>query len=85
MALMCMAAAISHAQEIEAWGTVVDQTGETIIGATIMEKGTTNGTVTDIDGNFKITVHSGAKLVVSFIGYLTQELLAAEDMKIVIK
>ena len=85
MALLCMVSTILYAQKIEASGTVVDQTGETIIGATIMEKGTTNGTITDFDGNFKINVNSGAKLVISYIGFITQELPAAKDMKIIIK
>ena len=80
-----MVSTILYAQKIEASGTVVDQTGETIIGATIMEKGTTNGTITDFDGNFKINVNSGAKLVISYIGFITQELPAAKDMKIIIK
>ena len=70
MALLCMVSTIFYAQTIEATGTVVDQTGETVIGATIMEKGTTNGTVTDFDGNFKLTTASGAKIVVSYIGLI---------------
>ena len=84
-ALMLMVTAIMYAQTIEASGTVVDQTGETIIGATVMEKGTSNGTITDFDGNFTITVKKGAKLVVSYIGYLNQELTAAQGMKIILK
>ena len=85
MALLCMVSTILYAQKIEATGTVVDQTGETVIGATIMEKGTTNGTVTDFDGNFKLTTASGAKIVVSYIGFMTQELNAEPTMKIVLK
>ena len=65
MALLFVVATITYAQTIEATGQVVDPTGETIIGATIMEKGTTNGTITDFDGNFKISVKQGAILVVS--------------------
>ena len=53
------------AQEINVSGTVVDTTGEPVIGATVMQKGSTNGTVTDIEGNFKIAVNSGATLVVT--------------------
>ncbi|MBQ7422138.1 MAG: TonB-dependent receptor [Prevotella sp.] len=53
-------------------GTVVDAQGP-VIGATIMEKGTSNGTVTDFDGNFTLNVQPGATLVVSYVGYLTQE------------
>ena len=52
MALLFMASTIIYAQTIEATGTVVDPTGEAIIGATILEKGTSNGTITDLDGNF---------------------------------
>ena len=84
-ALMFMACTIIYAQKIEVSGTVVDQSGETIIGASILEKGTTNGTVTDFDGNFKLTTQSGAKIVVSYIGYLTQELTVAPQMKITIQ
>ncbi|MFW5515451.1 MAG: carboxypeptidase-like regulatory domain-containing protein, partial [Prevotella sp.] len=73
------------AQKMEVSGTVVDQNGETIIGASIMEKGTSNGTITDFDGNFKLKTASGAKIVVSYIGFLTQELVATPTMKIVIK
>ena len=85
MALLCMVSTILYAQKIEATGTVVDQTGETVIGATIMEKGTSNGTITDLDGNFKLTTASGAKIVVSYIGFMTQELNAEPTMKIVLK
>jgi hypothetical protein len=54
-------------------GTVTDTNGETIIGANILEKGTTNGTVTDIDGNFTLNVSDDAVLLVSFVGYIAQE------------
>ena len=54
-------------------GTVVDATGEPIIGANIMVKGTTNGCITDIDGNFSLSNAKGT-LVVSFIGYKSQEI-----------
>ena len=51
-------------------GIIVDQNGEPIIGASILEKGTTNGTITDIDGNFSLSVSSSkAILVVSYLGY----------------
>ncbi len=66
-------------------GTVFDPTGETVIGATVMEKGTSNGTVTDFDGNFKIKVEAGKTLVVSFIGFLTQEVIAQDGMKITLQ
>jgi TonB-linked SusC/RagA family outer membrane protein len=54
-------------------GTVVDQTGEPVIGANVMEKGTSNGTVTDMDGNFSLSVAANATLQVSYIGFVTQD------------
>ena len=50
-----------------------DQTGETVIGASVMEKGTTNGTITGIDGDFSLNMSPNGTLVVSFVGYKTQE------------
>lgn len=84
-ALLAMVSTIMCAQKIEVSGTVVDPNGETIIGASIMEKGTSNGTITDFDGNFKLTTASGAKIVVSYIGFMTPELNAEPTMKIVLK
>jgi TonB-linked SusC/RagA family outer membrane protein len=55
-------------------GTVKDANGEPIIGATIMEEGTTNGTITDFDGKFVLEINEGGKLNVSYIGYLSQNL-----------
>lgn len=55
-------------------GKVVDSKGESIIGANIMEKGTTNGTITDFDGNFSLNVAANAVLQISYIGYKTQEI-----------
>lgn len=79
--LFLVASTIAFAQT-EATGTIVDKTGEPIIGATVMEKGTSNGTITDIDGNFRLTTASGATLVVSYIGFEKQELPAAAGMNI---
>lgn len=53
-------------------GRVVDATGETVIGANVLEKGTTNGVITDFDGNFVLNVSEGATLEISYIGYVTQ-------------
>ena len=58
-------------------GVVKDAAGEPVIGASIVEKGTTNGTITDFDGNFSLEVANGATLVISFIGYQTQEVVVA--------
>ena len=64
-------------------GTVVDAAnGEPIIGASILEIGTTNGTITDWDGNFSLTVKPGAKLAISYMGYKTQELAATPNMSV---
>lgn len=55
-------------------GKVVDVQGEPVIGATVMEKGTTNGIITDVDGNFTLNVSPNRKLQVSYVGYQTQEI-----------
>ena len=62
-------------------GTVSDASGP-IIGATVMEKGTSNGTVTDFDGNFSINVKPGATLVISYIGYKAQEITVGNSNSI---
>ena len=71
--------------QAEISGTVVDPTGETVIGATVMEKGTSNGTVTDFDGNFKLKVEAGKTLVISYIGFVTQEVAAADGMTVTLQ
>lgn len=63
-------------------GTVVDSKGEPIIGANVVAEGTTNGTITDIDGVFKLNVRLGTKLKISFIGYETMKIAAKNDMRI---
>lgn len=60
-------------------GTVVDAKGEPLIGVSILEKGTNNGTITDIDGNFTLSVTEGATIEVSYIGYKTLSLTAKPD------
>ena len=57
------------AQKITVHGNVVDELGDALIGATVMEKGTTNGTAADLDGNFELNVDPNATLVVSYVGY----------------
>lgn len=59
-------------------GIIKDTTGETIIGASVVEKGTSNGTITDLDGKFTLSVSPGATLVISYIGYETQEVPATQ-------
>ena len=75
----------AFAQQIIVKGLVKDNTGEPVIGANVVVKGTTNGTITDFDGNFQLTANQGDIIVVSFIGYTSQELPAAADMNIVLK
>lgn len=66
-------------------GRVVDASGEAIIGASIIEVGTTRGTVTDIDGNFELNVAPNAKLRVSYVGYKTANVVASPNMKVVMQ
>ncbi|OWW24657.1 SusC/RagA family TonB-linked outer membrane protein [Zobellia sp. OII3] len=54
-------------------GTITDETGAPLPGATVLEKGTTNGTTTDFDGNYKISASQNAVLIVSYLGYSTKE------------
>lgn len=62
-----------QANKISVTGTVVDELGEPVIGASVMEKGTNNGVVTDYDGNFTLSVPAKATIVVSYIGSASQE------------
>lgn len=55
-------------------GIVTDQNGEPVIGANVVEKGTTNGTITDFDGKYSLTVSNGNILIVSYIGYKSKEI-----------
>lgn len=64
----------SSVAKVTTTGQVVDAKGEPLIGVSILEVGTTNGTITDIDGNFTLSVNEGATLEVSYIGYKTQTL-----------
>ena len=68
-------------------GTVVDEFNVPIIGATVQVKGTTNGTITDIDGNFQLNVKNKAMIQVSYIGYttVTTPFVKGKDMHIVLK
>ena len=69
LAMLMMVTLPGFAQKIIVHGYVDDDLGEPLIGATVMEKGTTNGTATDIDGNFTLTVSPTATLLVSYVGY----------------
>lgn len=70
------------AQKIKVSGSVIDvNDGKTLPGVTIAVKNTSTGTVTDIDGNFSLTVPAGSTLVVSYIGYTTQEVIVGNEIK----
>ena len=66
-------------------GLVVDVNGEPVIGASVVEKGTTNGGITDINGKFTLNVKPGSTLQISFVGYQTQEIKATKTVKVVLK
>ena len=84
LTMLCLTAlfpVLAQAQN-RASGTVIDELGEPMIGVAVVELGTTNGTVTDLDGKFDLAVKSGATLQFSFVGYTTQNVKAANGMKI---
>ena len=84
MLLALMVTMTSWAQGIS--GTVFDDQGEAVIGASIVEKSNPqNGTITDFDGKFTINVKEGATIIVSYIGYTTQELKATNGMRITMR
>ena len=66
-------------------GQVKDATGEPVIGASVLINGTSNGTVTDLDGNFSISVQPGATLTISYIGFQKQQVAAANGMVITLQ
>ncbi|MCH3992989.1 MAG: TonB-dependent receptor [Prevotella sp.] len=76
---------IASAQNISVSGIVKDANGDEIIGASVLEKGTKNGTITDISGNFRLSVKEGATLVISYVGYKSVEVKATPSMKILMK
>ena len=85
LSLMLMFASTVLYAQTEVTGTVVDPEGEPIIGATVMVKGTSSGTVTDFDGNFKLKADAGATLVFTYIGFEKQELPAAKGMQVTLR
>lgn len=66
-------------------GTVVDEAGEPVIGATIQIKGTSQGTVSDIDGNFTLSAPAGGTLVISYVGYQTQEVPVSANVRVALQ
>lgn len=85
--LLCLIPLWSFAQTITVKGIVKDNFGESIIGANVTEKGTTNGMITDLDGHFSLTVQKNSTLVISYIGYVTQEIAVKgnTDLNITLK
>lgn len=75
------------AQNIQLRGTVIDTTGEPVIGASVLEKGTSNGIITDLDGKFTLSVSPNATIVVSYVGYKPQDIAikGQRDIKVVLK
>lgn len=71
--ILLLAGMNAWAQTKQVSGVVTDGTGETVIGASVLEKGTTNGTITDLDGKFILTVNENAVLQISYVGFSTQE------------
>ena len=80
-----LVSSMTFAQNVTYSGTVVDETGEPVIGASVVQKGTAQGSVTDLDGHFSVSAASGSTLVVSYIGYVSQDVKAANNMRIVLK
>ena len=76
---------MSFAQGGSISGEVVDVQGEPIIGASVVLKGTSQGVMTDIDGHFNVSASAGSTLVISYIGYETQEVKAADGMRVVLQ
>lgn len=85
--LLCFIPIWAFAQTVTIKGIVKDNTGEPVIGASVIEAGTTNGIITDMNGNFTLKVPSKAKLTVSFVGYQTQtvDVAGRSSLQIVLK
>ncbi len=82
--LALVASMTAFAQKTNYSGVVVDGQGEPIIGASVVQKGTSQGSVTDVDGRFNVSVDAGSTLVISYIGYQSQEVTARQNMRIVL-
>ena len=84
--LFLMACLGMQAQNLQVSGTVISKSDDLpVIGATVLEKGTTNGTITDFDGKFSLTVKQGAEIVVSYVGFKSQTLKANSVLNIVLE
>ena len=86
LAFMLLVPLGAFAQVITVKGTVVDSQGESVIGASVVEKGNTkNAAVTDLDGNFTLKVAKGKTLVISYIGMVSQEIKAAPEVNVTLQ
>ncbi|WP_221659416.1 SusC/RagA family TonB-linked outer membrane protein [Bacteroides salyersiae] len=74
----------TYAQQVSVKGHVKDATGEPVIGANVLVKGTTNGAITDLDGNFQLQAPQGAILQISYVGYLPTEVKVAPAVNVVL-
>lgn len=83
--LPLMFVSLAAVAQTTATGTVTSSNGEPLIGVTVLEQGTTNGTITDLDGKFSLQVQSGATLEFSFMGYERQSQPASSNMNIVLE
>lgn len=82
--MLMLPCSLSALAEINVSGTVKDSTGEPLVGVTVLENGTSKGTSSDIDGNFRITVADGATIRFSYIGYNPKVMKAAPKMEVVL-
>lgn len=85
--ILCLFSLQLMAQNLIVKGVVLDTTGEPVIGATILEKGTDNGTITNLDGNFSLNVAKGKQIEVSYVGFVSQTVSVVNDqfLRIVLK
>ena len=75
LCIMVLATGVSVAQTGDISGKITGEDGDPLIGATILEKGTSNGSIADVNGDFSIEVEEGATLIFSYTGYSTQEVV----------
>lgn len=83
--VLWLSALVAFSQKTTASGIVLDGFSEPVIGATVLEVGSNNGTLTDVDGRFALQVEKGARLRFSFVGYTAQEVAATTGMTIVLQ
>lgn len=86
LTLLILVCSVMQAQSLQVSGTIVSKSdGQPVIGATILEQGTTNGTITDFDGKFSLTVKQNAEIAISYIGFKTQVVKAQSVLNIVLE